>query len=202
MIIGSVFVISEAIGRIIQPQSSDAQGMMLFALIGISVNGYAAWKMSGGKSLNEKVVSWHLIEDVLGWVAVLFASIILQFKQIAYLDPTLSLLITAYILWGVFGRLKDTLYVFLKGVPKEIDLIKIRQELQNIKNVDSLHHTHIWSLEGEHHVFTTHLKLHSIHSFDQVVNGKKEVKNILKQDHFAHYTIETEVDGKICEMNN
>ncbi|MFV0269668.1 MAG: cation diffusion facilitator family transporter, partial [Draconibacterium sp.] len=65
---GSVYVIYEAVGRILEPEHSDAGGMIVFALIGIAVNGYAAWKMSGGSSLNEKVVSWHLMEDVLGWV--------------------------------------------------------------------------------------------------------------------------------------
>ncbi|MEZ4688280.1 MAG: cation diffusion facilitator family transporter, partial [Bacteroidia bacterium] len=89
LIAGSIFVIQEAIGRIIEPEHSDARGMMVFAIIGIAVNGYAAWKMSGGKSLNEKVVSWHLLEDVLGWVAVLVVAIVLQFKDIHYLDPVL-----------------------------------------------------------------------------------------------------------------
>jgi cobalt-zinc-cadmium efflux system protein len=202
MIIGSIFVIYEAIERILKPEHSDAQGMMIFALIGISVNGYAAWKMSGGESLNEKVVSWHLLEDVLGWVAVLIASIVLQFKQIDYLDPALSLFITAYILWGVASRLKETLYVFLQGVPKEIDLIRIKKELETIKNVKSLHHTHVWSLEGEHHVFTTHIKLENIQSFDQVIKAKKTAKSILSKYHFAHFTIETEVNGEICSMDD
>jgi cobalt-zinc-cadmium efflux system protein len=56
------------------------------------VNGYAAWKISSGKTLNEKVVSWHLLEDLLGWVAVLIVAIVLHFKDIHYLDPALSCL--------------------------------------------------------------------------------------------------------------
>ena len=64
LIAGSIYVISEALGRILEPQHSDAQGMIVFAIIGIAVNGYAAWKVSKGKSLNERVVSWHLLEDV------------------------------------------------------------------------------------------------------------------------------------------
>lgn len=86
LIAGSIYVISEAVGRILQPEHTDAVGMAGFAVVGILVNGYAAWKMSGGKSLNEKVVSWHLMEDVLGWAAVLVVAIILNFKDIHYLD--------------------------------------------------------------------------------------------------------------------
>jgi cobalt-zinc-cadmium efflux system protein len=200
LIAGSVFVVSEAFGRLLNPEPSDAGGMIVFAVIGILVNGFAAWKMSGGKTLNEKVVSWHLLEDVLGWVAILIVAIVLMFKDIHYLDPALSLLITLYILWGVVGRLKDTLYVFLQGVPKEIDLVKIEQELLAIKHVQSLHHTHIWSLEGDQHVFSSHLKLEQIDSFESILQVKGDVKEHLKKYHFKHFTIETELDTENCPL--
>ena len=193
-------MIYEAVGRILKPEHSDAGGMIVFAIIGILVNGYAAWKMSGSKTLNEKVVSWHLLEDVLGWVAVLIVAIILNFKDIHYLDPALSLLITAYILWGVIGRLKETLFIFLQGVPNSIDLIDIEKQILKIENVQSSHHTHIWSLEGEHHVFTTHLKLERINRFSQIMNVKASTKKILENYQFEHYTIETELDDESCDL--
>jgi len=197
---GSVYVIYEAVGRILEPEHSDAGGMIVFAIIGILVNGYAAWKMSGSKTLNEKVVSWHLLEDVLGWVAILIVGIILNFKDIHYLDPALSLLITAYILWGVIGRLKETLFIFLQGVPESINLIDIEKQILNIENVQSSHHTHIWSLEGEHHVFTTHLKLERISNFNQILKVKSNTKKILEKYQFEHYTIETELDKESCDL--
>lgn len=200
LIFGSIYVIYEAVGRILKPEHSDAAGMMIFAIIGIVINGYAAWKISEGKSLNEKVVSWHLLEDVLGWIAVFIVALILNFKDIHYLDPALSLLIAIYILWGVIKRLKETFLVFLQGIPKDVDLLKIEHELLTIRNVQSLHHTHIWSLEGEHHVFTTHLKLEKISSFNQILEIKKTAKNILKNYPFKHFTIETELEEETCEL--
>lgn len=200
LIAGSIFVINEAVGRILAPEHSDANGMIGFAVIGIAVNGYAAWKMSGGKSLNEKVVSWHLLEDVLGWVAVFIVGIILKFRDSQYLDPALSLLITAYILWGVLRRLKETLFVFLQGTPKDIDLVQIEKELQAIDNVQSLHHTHVWSLEGENHVFSTHLKLQKIDTFAQILAVKTKAKDLLRKYPFEHFTIETELDEENCTL--
>ena len=200
LIIGSVYVISEAVGRLIVPETSDATGMVIFALIGVAVNGYAAYKLSSGKSLNEKVVSWHLLEDVLGWFAVLVVAIILSFKEIPYLDPALSLLITLYILWNVFKRLKETLFIFLQGVPKDLNLEEIENKILQVEKVASLHHTHIWSLEGEHHVFTAHLKLREISEFSEILEVKKQVKEILKDYAFEHYTIETELDTETCEL--
>jgi cobalt-zinc-cadmium efflux system protein len=197
---GSIIIIREAVGRLMEPEASDAQGMMFFAIIGIAVNGYAAWKMSGGQTLNEKVVSWHLVEDVLGWVAVLVVSIILQFKEILYLDPALSLLITVYILWGAVKRLKDTLFVFLQGIPKEVDLEEIKQRLEKVENVASLHHTHLWSLEGQRHVFTTHVKLTKLANFDDIKATKEKMKAILSDYQLEHFTIETELPGEPCGM--
>lgn len=193
LILGSIYVVYEAIGRIRAPEHSNASGMILFAIVGVVVNSYAAYKMSGGKSLNEKVISWHLLEDVLGWVAVLIVGVVLYFKDMHYLDPALSLLIAAYILWGVFKRLKETLFIFLQGVPKEIDLIKIEYQLKALAHVRSVHNTHIWSLEGEHHVFSTHLKLEPS-SLEQVMEIKQVAKEVLKPYGFLHCTIDIDVE--------
>ena len=199
---GSIFVIYEAVGRILEPEHSDAQGMIIFALIGVAVNGFAAYKLSSGKTMNEKVVSWHLLEDVLGWVAVLIVAIILIFKDIHYLDPALSLVITLYILMNVFKRLKETLFIFLQGVPQELDLKEIENKIRNIPHVSSLHHTHIWSLEGENHVFTAHVKLKDITNFSEIIRTKDEIKSVLKEYTFEHYTIETELDKETCELSS
>ncbi|MBI6119110.1 cation diffusion facilitator family transporter [Salegentibacter maritimus] len=195
---GSVYVIYEAVERLMYPEHSDAQGMMFFAIIGVAVNGFAAYKLSSGKTLNEKVVSWHLMEDVLGWVAVLVVSIILQFKDIHYLDPALSLAITLYILWNVFKRLKETLFIFLQGTPRDINLIKVRERIESIKGVASTHHVHIWSQEGEHHVFTAHVKLHNVNGFQEYLKLKAEVLKTLESYNFEHFTVQFELDSETC----
>ncbi|WP_324718952.1 cation diffusion facilitator family transporter [Salinimicrobium sp. HB62] len=200
LLAGSVYVISEAISRLVEPEYSDAGGMLIFALVGVAVNGFAAWKLSKGTSINEKVVSWHLIEDVLGWVAVLIVAIVLHFYSTPYLDPALSLLITLYILYNVFKRLNETLFIFLQGVPKEINLEEIEQKLKAIPEITSLHHTHLWSLEGTDHVFTTHIKLKNITHFQQLLDVKRSVKNVLQEYRFDHYTIETELDEESCDL--
>lgn len=200
LIAGSVFVIIEAVERLQNPEASNAQGMLFFALLGILVNGFAAWKLSHGHSLNENIISWHLIEDVLGWFAILVGSIILLFADIPQLDPILSLLITLFILWNVFKNLRKTLFIFLQGIPDDIKIATIERDIIAVPNVDSVHHTHIWSLEGQHHVFTTHVKLKNIQSMDQLLKIKQDIKNILANYPFRHYTIETELDEESCGL--
>lgn len=200
LIAGSIYVIYEAVERLQAPESPNAQGMLVFALVGVAVNGFAAWKLSHGSSMNERVVSWHLLEDVLGWVAVLIVSIILQFRDIPWLDPALSLFITAYILWNVVRRLKETLFIFLQGAPKDISLEGLRQELLQVDKVASLHHTHVWSLDGEHHVFTTHVKLAHIDTFEQLLQVKDAIKQKLARYSFTHCTVETELEEETCAL--
>ncbi|GAB3656385.1 cation diffusion facilitator family transporter [Echinicola sediminis] len=200
LIIGSIFVLREGILRIIQPEYSNATGMIIFAVIGVMVNGYAAFKLSHGKTLNEKVLSWHLIEDVLGWAAVLIAAIIMLFWETPYLDPALSLLITFYILWNVLKRLKETLMIFLQASPREIDEQEIHRKLMSLPHVDSIHHVHIWSLDGEKHVFTAHIKLKEVHDFREVLALKKKLRKILKEYPFSHHTVEVELPDEQCAM--
>lgn len=200
LLVGSLYIINEAIQRIIQPEQANANGMMLFAIVGIAVNGYAAWKLTGGTSLNEKVMSWHLIEDVLGWTAILIVGIILKFYENDYLDPALSLLITLYILYNVIKRLRETLTIFMQSTPKELKVVDVENSMLEIEKVISVHHTHLWSLDGEKHVFTSHIKLKEIHSLRELLNIKKELKKLLAPYHFEHHTIEVELSDEDCRM--
>ncbi len=200
LVAGSVYVIYEAINRLFHPEASDAKGMLIFALIGIAVNGYAAYKLSHGNSLNERVVSWHLVEDVMGWAAVLIVSVVMMFTDAPWLDPALSLGITIFILYNVMKRLREILLILLQGTPQGIDPDKITQEILNVPYVVSLHHMNIWSLEGEHHVFTAHVKTNAITTFPQVLQVKREVKGVLKKYPFTHYTIEVELEEEYCEL--
>ena len=202
LISGGIFAIYKTVGRFMEPELPDASGMMWFAFLGIAVNGYAAWKLSSGKSLNEKVVSWHLLEDVLGWVAILIVSVVLQFKEIIWLDPALSLVITLYILWNALKKLRETLHLFLQGIPNEINKEDLLNEILSVKGVVSMHDTHIWSLDGEHHVFSTHVRLGKITDMNELSNIKSKIKKIVIKYSFEHYTIETDLDGEYCNFEN
>ena len=199
---GSVYIIIEAIGRFQNPEPVKSQWMMIIAIIGVAANGYAAWRTKGAKSLNEKVISWHLLEDVLGWIAVLIVSIILQFKNWYFLDPVLSVGVTLFILYGVGRRLWDTLYLLLQGVPADFDSEKIKDKMLAVNYVESIHHTHVWSLDGEQHVLTTHLVLKNISDYKEIDKARNAAIDAIKEFNFSHYTIQIELDNKTCELAN
>ena len=200
LVAGSIYIIYEAISRLQNPEAVDSLYMIGFAIVGVLANGYAAWRVSGGKSLNDKVVSWHLLEDVLGWVAVLIVAIILQFKDWYILDPILSLGITLYILWGVGGRLKDTLHLLLQGVPEGLDMQEVKSQLQQVDHVSSIHHMHVWSLDGQHHVLTAHLVLDKISHFDQIDDVRQRAIESVAEWDFSHHTFQLELDKEKCPL--
>ena len=200
LIVGSIFILSRAVARLFNPEPVDAKGMILFAVLGIIVNGLAMLRLRGGKSLNAQVVAWHLIEDVLGWVAVLIMSIVLLFTDLYILDPIFSILITSFVLYNVIKNLRKTLALFLQAVPENMDLEKIENRLLAIDNVCSSHHTHIWSMDGEHHVLTTHLVVEEDTSQDEVLCIKEDINQLSKEMDFLHTTVEIEYGDEKCSM--
>jgi cobalt-zinc-cadmium efflux system protein len=201
LVIGSIFIFSEAIPRLSHPEHSNAQGMVIFAIIGIVVNGAAALRLRGSKSQNTKIIAWHLLEDVLGWTAVLIVAFVLLFKDIHILDPLLSILITAYVLYNVLKNLKKTLSLFLQGVPEDIEIKKLEENILNQPRVKSVHHTHIWSLDGENHVLTTHVVVFKHTTRIQINQIKKSIIALISGHHFEHTTIEIEYEDENCNMN-
>jgi len=181
LIVGAFFVLSQAIPRLIAPERANAQGMALFAVVGILANGAAVLRLKESKSMNAQVVAWHLLEDVLGWVAILIVSIILIFVDIPILDPILSVLISLYILYNVTKSLRETLGLFLQAVPENIIIETIEERLTSITGVESVHHTHVWSLDGEHHILTSHIAVAANTTKTQTIEIKRSVKSILHE---------------------
>jgi cobalt-zinc-cadmium efflux system protein len=198
LVIGSVWVLSEAIPRLLNPQMPDATGMLGLAILGVAVNGYAAFKLSDGKTLNERMLNWHLLEDVLGWVAILLLSIVLMFVELPILDPILSIGFTLFILFNVAKNLAETLRLFLQATPDHDLREEIHQDLMNINYVDEVHHLHLWSLDGEQHVLTAHLLLKQNYEYAELVRLKSIIADSMREHPLSHTTIEFEFPDEAC----
>ena len=197
---GSAFVLSRAIPRLLTPEGAVPPRMILFAVLGILINGAAALNLRENKGLNARMISWHLLEDVLGWTAVLIVAVILVFIDLPILDPILSILITSYIVYNVILNMRETIEVFLQSVPGEIDVQEIEDRIQNVQGVLSTHHTHIWSLDGEHHVLSTHIDIGPDATREQAMEIKKKVKELLSSYQIGHLTLEIEFGEQDCAM--
>ena len=198
LVTGSVWIMFEAIPRLYAPEMPETQGMLLLAIFGIVVNGFAAYKLSAGTSLNERVLNWHLLEDVLGWVAVLIVSIVLMFVDWPILDPTLSIAFTLFILINVVRNLRETLGLFLQATPSQDIQEQLQAVLTKPESVSDIHHLHFWSLDGEQHVMTAHLVLNQSVTMDELKSLKIDIQDKLHGFGLAHTTIEFEFADEVC----
>jgi cobalt-zinc-cadmium efflux system protein len=202
LIVSSVFIIQESLLRIGHPEQPDAKGMIALALFGIVINAAALLRLRKGHSLNEKVVSLHFLEDVLGWVAVLLGSIVMNFADIPVIDPILSLLISAYILWNVFKNMRATFKIVLQGIPENIDQEQVRKKVLAIKGVRNIHDVHFWTMDGQYNVITLHIGVAAATSSIQLEEIKNEVRHCLQHLNFQHVTIEMELEDTACKLVN
>lgn len=198
LIAGSTWILIEAIPRLWDPQMPVADGMIALAILGIAVNGFAAYKLSQGKTLNERVINWHLLEDVLGWVAVLIVGIVLLFVDWPILDPLLSIGFTLFILVNVLRNLWSTLRLFIQAAPDEQTYRNVAQSLHELPNVADVHHLHFWSLDGESHVLTAHLVLSENLDVEARSELKKSIDSALAKYELSHTTIELEHPDEAC----
>ena len=200
LIAGSVFILSEAIPRLLVPEPVNVVGMFYLSILGMVVNGVSVLRLRGGTTLNERVVTWHLIEDVLGWAAIFVISIVMYFWPVTILDTILSLFITLFVLWNVLKRLKETIVIFLQAVPPGIDIDRLEADLVQLEAVSSVHHTHIWSLDGEKHIASIHIVVNNNWDYSKAVSFKQTVRNIFSKFKIEHVTIELENKSEVCEM--
>jgi len=199
LLVGSFFVISESLRRLASPETADAKGMFLLAILGIVINGIAVVRMKKGHSLNERAVALHLLEDVLGWIAVLIASIVMIFVDIPILDPILSLGIACYILFNIYHNLRDTLRVILQGTPENIDSEEIKNTLTNLEGIESVHDLHLWTMDGEFNISSVHIVVGINLDNSGIIELKKQVKEVMKKFNIQHSTVEIEQNEETCE---
>ncbi|MHC1778641.1 MAG: cation diffusion facilitator family transporter [Bacteroidales bacterium] len=204
LVISSVFIIREGIIRLINPLEANAHGMLLLSILGIIVNGAAVLKMKNAKNHNEKAVFLHMMEDVLGWIAVLIASIVMIFIDIPVLDPILSISITLWVLYNVYKNLKDTVSIMLQEVPKEVDIEKIKESILGIDEIESIHDLHLWSMDGENHILTVHIVYREGYRYKPENCVKRKVRDSVLKFGINHVTIETESKEECsdCSYNN
>lgn len=170
---GSSIVLYESIERLQNPEAVDAEGMLWFAILAILFKGLAVWRTWKGGSVNQRMVSLHLLGDCLGWVAVLLASIVLLFINVPLLDTILSICISIYILYNVVRNLIIAFRIVLEGTPSSIDYEGMRTDIAAIEGIVSVEGFRVWSMDNERHMaeITLTTTLADLQSVEQLKAG-------------------------------
>ncbi|WP_276498956.1 cation diffusion facilitator family transporter [Pontibacter litorisediminis] len=201
LILGSVFVLTEAVDRLLNPEMPNPYGMLLFALLGLAVNGAAFFRLRGGHNLNQRAVSLHMLEDLLGWAAVLIVSIILFFVEWPWLDPLLSVGISCFMLLNAARNAWSAFKVLLQENPLASELHKVKEQVLSVSTVQGVHQLKVWSLDGEHHVLSAHVVVESTAEPTAVAALKQQIRHILEPFAITEATLELEQAGERCTLH-
>lgn len=191
---GSVIVIYNSVLRILNPVSIDYTGMIVMAVLGVAINLGAMLFTLGGKSLNLKAVSFHMLEDVLGWIVVLLGAIIMKFTDITYIDPILSIGVSLFSLSHAIHIFIDAMKILLMRAPDDINSEEVTEHIKELDGIENVHHVHIWSFDGFAHNATLHVV-----SDGNLGEIKRAVREELAEHGITHSTIEIERTDEICE---
>ena len=202
LLVGSVVILINAVPRLFNPQQPDVKGMLLLAVLGVVINSIALFRLRKGSSINEKVVSLHMLEDVLGWVAVLIGAGVMYFVDEPIIDPILSIAITLFILVNVYRNMRESLRIILQGSPSRLNLKDVENVILGFSEVSSVHDLHAWSVDGEYNVLTFHVVLKK----ELSMSDQHQLKAIIRESLFIidahHCTIEFELPDEDCIMED
>ncbi len=202
LLVGAVLMSIEAIQSFSEPKTVNSVGMFGLAIFGIAVNGvaflrikYWNWHSHDGHehSNNGRAVMLHLLEDVLGWIAVLVWSALMYFTGRYWIDGVLVLGIAIFIVYNATNNLLDTMKILLQSVPENISVDEIKKKLLALTNIEDVHDIHVWSIDGEYVVASMHIVIKKNLTKEQ----HKDIINILNHHHIDHPTIQFELFG--CE---
>lgn len=150
LLMGGIVLIVTSVQRFFYPRSIDGRGMILFAVFGILINGAAMLLTAKGKSINEKTISTHMMEDVLTWVTVFVVGVVMCFYNLPVLDSLLSIGMTFVVFVGAVRNLKKIFAVITVRSPIEKqEYFELRERLTELNEYGGLEALRIFSMSGE-----------------------------------------------------
>lgn len=198
LIVVGLFLISEAIKRLISPEDINGWVVIIVAAIALVVDigtAWLLWAMSKG-SLNVRAAFIHNVSDALASVAVLIGGVCVVLWEITVVDPLLTLLIAGYILYQGFKAMRGAVRILMQAAPAGLDLQAMINELNALDGVDHLHHVHVWQIDEHRRSLEAHVMVSEADS-SQWSAIKQRIKQALS-DRFDidHSTLEFEGPGE------
>lgn len=188
------FIVWEAFGRFLEPQTVASGTMMLIAAIGLLANLLSAWalirKGDVKNNVNLRGAYLHVLGDALGSIGAIVAGILMLLFDWFVADPIISVLVALLILKSAWGLIKHSVHILMEGTPENIDQKEVKATLEKIEGVLDVHDLHIWTITSGLDSLSCHL----------VIEDEKNGQYILQQAldklkltfHLEHATIQVE----------
>ena len=179
--------------------------MLIVGTLGLLVNIAAAWILhrNSEHSMNVEGAFWHVMGDLMGSVGVIISGVVIIITGWVLIDPILSVLIGALILWSSWGLTKKVLVVLLEGVPKHIDVERLCHQVEDLHHVTLVHDVHVWTIASGYESMTAHVLVDPDLPKEETDSLLRSIRHIAREDHGIHHlTVQIEQTLEGCTENH
>ncbi len=189
----SVFIFYEAWQRFFSPRPVHEWTMFWVALAAVALNGGVMWGLHRDKDhdLNIRAAFMHMLGDAVSSMAIVAGALIIHFTGLNVIDPVLSVVIGAFIIWTAWDIIKESLNVLLEGLPRGLELAEVTAALQRIDGVIDVHDLHIWSLGSSAHALSCHILIEDMPTSESN-SILQRINDLLCKFHIHHTTVQFE----------
>jgi cobalt-zinc-cadmium efflux system protein len=199
LVVIAIWIAIAAIHRLSAPVEVQPRLMMIVAAAGVVMNGViAALLWTASRDVNIRSTFIHMLGDTLSTAAVIVGGVAIMITGHNWIDPVLSILIAALILWSSLSIVRETLNILLEGTPRGCSLVEIRSSLQGIDGVQGVHDLHVWSLGSQTHALATHITIADIPPSES--GGILERVNGILRQKFRIYHTTIQFECAECEV--
>jgi cobalt-zinc-cadmium efflux system protein len=194
-------ILYESIQRLVTPEPLPGRTISIVAAVGILINGLTALLFFRGREndLNIRSAFLHLMADAAVSAALVVGGLVIYYTSWYWIDPLLGIAVAMAIVYSTWKLLSDSLRLSLDGVPKGIDLRKVKADVEKIRGVKDFHHIHIWAISTQENALTGHVVLDQKIGIEEQEKIKEEIKHQLLHANIQHATLETETETMACE---
>lgn len=176
LIVICLFLLKEAYERWLHPEQIEGWLMLVVAVIGLVANlvSVLLLQKEKGHSMNTRSAYLHLLGDTLSSVAVILGGVAIWLWNIMWIDPFITVLVSIYIMIHTWHVLKEAVNILMQMTPLNIDVNHLKNDIEQLSEVENLHHLHIWQLDDEQIHLEAHLnmsqdfhlsQLHALHQY-------------------------------------
>jgi cobalt-zinc-cadmium efflux system protein len=192
-------IVVEAVNRFSQPEPLAGWTVVVVAAIGVAINGFTALLFMRGRhgDLNIRGAYLHMVADAGVSLGVVVAALVIMVTGWLWLDPAISLVISAVVFWSGWGLARDSVNLALDGVPRGIELVEVRDYLAGLDGVAEVHDLHVWAMSTNETALTAHL-VRPGGTDDAFLH--RVCEELSHRFNIHHPTLQIEAGGAVCKL--
>ncbi|MGH9631102.1 MAG: cation diffusion facilitator family transporter [Bryobacteraceae bacterium] len=198
----SLYLFYESYERLLNPREVHEPTMIVVASVGIVLNAAVMWGLhrSSPHDLNIRAASLHMLGDALGSLAIVAGAVLIHYTGWLSVDPILSILIAALIIWTAAGVTRESLNILLEGLPRGIQLKSVAEAMRGQAGVIDVHDLHIWSLGSSSHALSCHVLICDMPPSES--NAILQRINGVLAEQFRIYHTTVQFEHTQCELSD